>query len=84
MIKGENQHVNVIVRGLIFEEGEFTIPELARHASSSHVGKAATGQEADWEPQVRLDRPRSEKMSARVPVHNGKVRCVEFPFVILK
>lgn len=59
------------------------MPELARHASSSHAGTAATGQETDWEPQVRLDRPRSEKASARVPVPSGKVRCVEFPFVIL-
>jgi MoxR-like ATPase len=74
----------------IFEEGEFTIPELARHAASGRVGASADKQEDGsqketkvWTPWVRLDRPRSEKSPERVSVPQGKVRCVEFPFVIL-
>lgn len=60
----------------IFEEGEFIIPELARHAA---------GQGKEWRPMVRLDRPRNAeaKNSDRVAAPNGRICCVEFPFVIL-
>lgn len=69
----------------IFEEGEFLIPELARHAASGRAGAGAgeDGQTAVWMPLVRLDRPRHANAPARVPAPSGQVRCVEFPFVIL-
>lgn len=82
----------------IFEEGEFEIPELVRHASQAKR-KAKTGDdpEAVWKPKVRLSRARSatsdveeaaqeensEPIDQRVAVPDGKVSCAEFPFVIL-
>jgi len=38
MIKGENQHVNVIVRGLIFEEGELVLTEWVSKKWSFLIG----------------------------------------------
>jgi ADP-ribose pyrophosphatase YjhB (NUDIX family) len=38
MIKGENQHVNVIVRGLIFEEGELVLTEWKSKKWSFLIG----------------------------------------------
>ena len=58
----------------IFEEGEFIIPELARYAA---------GQKESWQPMVRLDRSRSSEVTERIAVPNGRIRCVEFPFVVL-
>lgn len=69
----------------IFEEGEFVIPELARHSRnvlSEKDGSNATNSET-WIPLVRIDRPRDIDSTSRVSVPDGKVRCEEFPFVIL-
>jgi 8-oxo-dGTP pyrophosphatase MutT (NUDIX family) len=38
MIKGENQHVNVIVRGLIFEDGELVLTEWKSKKWSFLIG----------------------------------------------
>lgn len=38
MIKGKNQHVNVIVRGLIFEEGELVLTEWVSKKWSFLIG----------------------------------------------
>lgn len=62
----------------IFEEGAFTIPELARHADT-----AVDAGDAARTAHVRLDRPRDGNAARRVPVEAGRVRCQEFPVVFL-
>lgn len=65
----------------VFEDGEFEIPELARLAEKSlPEGKKKTSTDRI---SVRLDRPRYEDGSPTIEVVEGRVRCREFPFVIL-
>ncbi|CCK25114.1 ATPase central domain-containing protein [Streptomyces davaonensis JCM 4913] len=52
----------------VFEEGEFTIPELER---------AARGEQADVSVST------ADRSSEGVVVHSGRVRCRAFPFVVL-
>ncbi|MCA9995423.1 MAG: MoxR family ATPase [Anaerolineales bacterium] len=69
----------------IFEEGQFVIPELARHVQQmqTRVEGGKTDEGRMITPQLRLDRPRSTTAVKRVPAPDGIIHCEEFPFVVL-
>jgi MoxR-like ATPase len=55
----------------IFEEGEYEIPELSRLPN-----------EPSYE-QIRVQPYNSDRSDQSVHIHRGRVRCHEFPFVVL-
>jgi MoxR-like ATPase len=57
----------------IFEEGEFSIPELERIADEQSVVKVQTAYRDETEPTYQ---PTAD-------IKDGRVRCKQFPFVIL-
>ncbi|MGI0488851.1 AAA family ATPase [Pantanalinema rosaneae CENA516] len=57
----------------IFEEGEFSIPELERIADEQPEVSVQTAYRDDSEPTYQ----------ATVNIERGRVRCQQFPFVIL-
>jgi MoxR-like ATPase len=69
-----------------FEEGEFEIPELARLAPFSQDEGQTDPSPADPTAQrvlVRLHRPRGIQSPRRIEIVGGRVRCAEFPIVLL-
>ncbi|MBD2115204.1 MULTISPECIES: AAA family ATPase [Cyanophyceae] len=56
----------------LFEEGEFEIPELARRK------RQRGGEETDLPVEVRTADP-----DLTAPITNGRVKCCEFPIVIM-
>ena len=71
----------------VFEEGEFEIPELARLAYVSQEkikSSPYTTPDSNQPVSVRTaDKPRNNHDPDTVEIVAGRVRCEEFPFVIL-
>jgi MoxR-like ATPase len=70
----------------IFEEGGFEIPELAR--LSDDVPGRKSAQEAPTEEaanrvRVPMHRPRDLQSSETIEIVKGRVRCFDFPIVLL-
>lgn len=57
----------------LFEEGEFEIPELVRR-------KRHRGDKADQDTRVMV---RTADQDMEAPINNGRVKCCEFPIVIM-
>jgi len=69
----------------VFEDGEFEIQELARLASRGDKESrlAAQPSEPIHRVEVRLHRSRDMQSSRTIEVVDGRVRCQEFPIVLL-
>ena len=71
---------------IVFEDGEFEIPELSRLAQLAEKEGETGGQmesETGRRLSVRMDRARDSEDNDTIEIVEGKVKCEEFPFVIL-
>ncbi len=70
----------------VFEDGEFEIPELSRLAQLTKE-KVEADEQTDSVTgrrlSTRMDKPRDSRGTDTIEIVEGKVKCEEFPFVIL-